>query len=92
MRLIDADELKTAIGELRLDFDFCIPYDESTIRDFIDDAPTIKLNHLYEAAQEIKKMCADRQSYEDKCKWCKFNVYNNGECAVGAYMPMYWEV
>lgn len=40
MRLIDADALKAELGDQRLDNDFCICGDESTIRDFIDAAPT----------------------------------------------------
>lgn len=41
MRLIDANALKKEFGERRLDHDFCIPYDEATARDIIDDTPTI---------------------------------------------------
>lgn len=41
-RLIDADALKVELGDRRLDHDFCIYGDEATVRDFIDDAPTIE--------------------------------------------------
>ena len=70
MRHIDADAL---ISELGLDFDTGESYDEKTLRDFIDNAPTIDA----EPVRHGKWIDGDPINWE--CSECGYLVmrYNN---------------
>ena len=72
MRLIDADALKAELGDQRLDNDFCICGDESTIRDFIDDAPTIEAEPVRHGKWITRK--SEPGEMIDCCSRCKYPV------------------
>lgn len=74
MRLIDADALKAELGGQRLDHDFCICGDESTARDFIDDAPKIDA----ELVKRGKWIDANAENHDLRDKWvrCSCCGYN----------------
>lgn len=60
MRLIDADAFKEYVGDSVLDADLSIPYNETTVREYLDDMPTINAKPVVYAHWELE--------FDSKCR------------------------
>lgn len=68
MRLIDADVFKEYVGDSVLDADLSIPYNETTVREYLDDMPTINAKPVVYAHWELE--------FDSKCREIGYHCSN----------------
>lgn len=73
MRLIDADKLLNDYEELA-DCDFIHPLYENTLRDIIDDAPTVEVCEDYISRQAVLNLFNKSDEYRWETTWIKRKI------------------